>query len=142
MLADSGSSGADWPYWLDRPARICMVEARRRGRLVSQTPLEIVTPYPDHGLPDDAELVEGCAVLELAGGGYVLGHARLRNFPVFVSGVTPRTLASSVAVADAGRQLDLILDGQQPPHDADDVRALLHRTRGWSRQGGALSSPQ
>ncbi|HMJ34824.1 MAG TPA: hypothetical protein VK501_13000 [Baekduia sp.] len=80
-------------------------------------------------------------MLELAAGGYVMGQARLRNFKVFIAGVTPRSLASSVAVADAGRQLALVLAGDQPPYEASDLRALRARTTGWITQAGHVADP-
>jgi hypothetical protein len=140
VIADSLSGPADFPYWLDRPARLQMVAARRAGKLLSQTPEEILTPFPDEGA-SDAEVVECWAVLELSAGGYVMGQARLRNFKVFISGVTPRTLASNVAVADAGRQLTLVLNGDQPAYEAADLRALRARTVGWIHQAGRVSDP-
>jgi hypothetical protein len=141
FLSDSVTGPIDFPYWLDRPARLEMVAARRAGKLRSQTPEEIITPYPDGNPADDAEVVECWAVLELAAGGYVMGHARLRNFKVFISGVTPRSLAASVAVADAGRQLALVLSGDQPPFEASDLRALRARTAGWMTQAGHVADP-
>jgi hypothetical protein len=141
FLSDSLGGAIDWPYWLDHPARLDMVAAYRAGKLRSQTPEEIVTPYPDVGSPDDAEFVESWAVLELASGGYVMGQARLRNFKVFIAGVTPRSLASSVAVGDAGRQLSLVLAGEQPAYGAEDLRALRGRTKGWQHQGGHVTDP-
>jgi hypothetical protein len=65
----------------------------------------------------------------------VLGQAKLRNFPVFIPGVGARSQAASVAVGDAGRRLDLVLAGEQPPDSADDLRALRARTDGWTSQG-------
>lgn len=141
VLSDSLTGPADFPYWLDRPARLEMVSARRAGKLRSQTPEEIITPYPDGNLADDAEVVECWAVLELTTGGYVMGQARLRNSKVFIPGVTPRSLASSVAVADAGRQLALVLSGVQPPFEASDLRALRARTAEWMTQAGHVSDP-
>lgn len=139
FLTDSLDGPIDWPYWLDRPARLAMVGAHRNRELRSATPEEIITPYPKSEAADDAEVVEAWAILELTSGGYVMGQARLRNFKVFISGVTPRSLASSVAVADAGRQLGLVLAGDKPAFGAGDLPALRARTKGWMRQGGSVS---
>lgn len=138
VIADSLGASPDWPYWLDRPARLAMVDARRAGKLVSQTPEEITTPWPDVEKPDDHEFVETWAVVELSAGGYVMGQARLRNFEVFIPGVTARLLSASVAVADTGRQLALTLRGEQPPFTSADLHALRARTKGWPSQGGKV----
>lgn len=114
-----------------------MVDAYRDGDLRSATPEEIITPYPKSEASDDAEVVEAWPILELTSGGYVMGQARLRNFNI--SGVTPRSLASSVAVADAGRQLALVLAGDHKAFGAGDLRALRARTKGWMHQGGSVS---
>jgi very-short-patch-repair endonuclease len=129
----------EWPYWLDRPARLLMVEAASAGRLVSRTPEELVTPWPAPGIPDDVELVNAWAVLAVHPSGYIFGHAVLRNHPVFVPGVSPRSLAASVAVADAGRQLKLVLSGDMPAQaSASDLVALRAQTEGWISQGGLV----
>jgi hypothetical protein len=129
----------DFPYWLDRPARLRMVEAERVGRVVSRTPEELVTPWPAFGESDDAELVKAWAVLALRPSGYIIGHAVLRNHPVFVPGVSPRSLASSVAVADAGQQLKLVMGGDMSvPRSASDLADLRTQTDGWISQGGLV----
>lgn len=55
FLTDSLEGPIDWPYWLDRPARLAMVDAYRDGDLRSATPEEIITPYPKSEASDDAE---------------------------------------------------------------------------------------
>jgi CTP:molybdopterin cytidylyltransferase MocA len=52
----------------------------------------------------------------------------------------PRSLASSVAVADAGRQLALVLAGDQPPFEASDLR-VESADRGWMTQAGHVADP-
>ena len=128
----------DFPYWLERPARLRFVEAMREGLVLSQTPEEIVTPWPAHGEPDEAEFVEAWAVLELSFGGFVLGQSKLRNFKVFVPGITARRLAADVAVADAGRLLERILDGEQAPATIEEWTALRRRTAAWESRGGKV----
>lgn len=129
----------DFPYWLDRPARLAMVQAKREGKLLSQTPEELITPWPPGDAPDRAEFVEAWALLELRPRGYVMGQAKLRNFEVFIPGVTARSLASNVAVADAGRQLKQVLNGDVAPATAEELAVLRARTKGWLSQGGAAS---
>jgi hypothetical protein len=138
VLADSLDSAVDFPYWLDRPARLRMVDAERAGWLVSRVPEELITPWPT-GETDEAEFIEAWAVLALHKGGYVMGQAKLRNFRVFVPGVTARSLASKVAVADAGRQLERVLAGDGPPSSPEDFAILRARTDGWISQGGVAS---
>jgi Protein of unknown function (DUF2726) len=124
----------DWPYALDQPARMLMVDAERAGRLVNRTPEEIITPWRR---PDEAEIVEAYALLQIRPEGYIVGRARLRNHPVFIPGVSPRSLAAAVAVADAGRQLKLVISGDMPPPATKaDITALRARTSGWLSQGG------
>ncbi|MGI8904067.1 MAG: hypothetical protein ACR2IP_10510 [Solirubrobacteraceae bacterium] len=98
-----------------------------------------MTPWPAHREPDEAEFIEAWAVLELRSGGYVMGQAMLRNFKVFVPGVTARRLAADVAVADAGRKLERILAGGEPPSTAEDWAGLHSRTMGWHSQGGVVA---
>jgi hypothetical protein len=138
IIAESLDAKAEWPYWLDRPARLRMVEADRLGLLVSHVPEEITVPWPNLNAPDEAEFIESWAVVGLAKGGYVMGQAKLRNFAIFIPGVGARGLASSVAVADAGRQLELVLSGDAPAADATDLAALRGRTVGWQSQGGRV----
>jgi hypothetical protein len=135
VLADSLASEIDFPYWLDRPARLRMMAAERAGWLVSPVPEELITPWPAAGETEEAEFVEAWAVLALREGGYVMGQAKLRNFRVFVPGVTARSLAASVAVADAGRQLERVLAGDAPPSSPEDFALLRARTAGWISQG-------
>lgn len=130
----------DFPYWLERPARLQFVAAEAKGLILARTPEEIVTPWPRHGEPDKAEFIEAWAVLELSSAGYVMGQAMLRNFKVFVPGVTARRLAADVAVADAGRKLARIVAGEEPPNSAEDWAVLRARTVGWLSQGGAVAS--
>lgn len=129
----------DFPYWLERPARLQFVAAETKGLVLSRTPEEIVTPWPAHGEPDKAEFIEAWAVLQLRPEGYVIGQAMLRNFKVFVPGITARRLAADVAVADAGRRLKRILAGDEPPSTADDWVALRSRTVDWHSQGGTIT---
>jgi very-short-patch-repair endonuclease len=137
VIASSVDGPRDFPYWLERPARLRMVAVESAGKVVSRTPEELITPWPAHGNPDTAELVEAWAVLSLRPAGYIIGHAVLRNHPVFVPGITPRSLAADVAVADAGRQLDRWLRGDgRVVHDDGDLAALRRRTMGWISQGG------
>jgi hypothetical protein len=117
-----------------------MVAAYRAGKLRSQTPQEITTPWPDHGLPDHAEVVESCAWWNSPLAATSWAKPGFANFKVFISGVTPRSLAPSVAVADAGRQLGLVLAGEQPAFGTDDLLAL-RRTKGWQGQGGWVRGP-
>jgi Protein of unknown function (DUF2726) len=136
VIAESLAAKADWPYWLDRPARLRMFEASRSGRLTDHVPEEIIVPWPKPNVPDNTEFIESWAVVGLATGGYVMGQAKLRNFTIFIPGVSARGLAASVAVADAGRQLEVVLSGDAPPSDAADLAALRDRTVGWQSQGG------
>ena len=129
----------DFPYWLERPARLQFVAAEAKGLVLSRTPEELVTPWPAHGQPDTAEFIEAWAVMELRYSGYVMGHTMLRNFKVFVPGVTARRLAADVAVADAGRKLERILGGQEPPNTAEEWAGLRSRTVGWESQGGVIA---
>jgi hypothetical protein len=138
IIADSLYAEPDWPYWLDRPARLQMVDADGAGLLTDRVPEEITTPWPKREEPDNSEFIESWAVVGLSKGGYVMGQAKLRNFPVFIPGTTARGLAASVAVADAGRQLQLVLSGDAPPSDATEFAALRARTVGWQSQGGSV----
>jgi hypothetical protein len=138
VITDSLWSPIDFPYWLDRPARLAMVTAEREGKLVSPVPEELVTPWPQTGARDEAEFVEAWAVLALRPSGYVMGQAKLRNFRVFIPGVTSRSLAASVAVADAGRQLERVLAGDAPPCSAEELALLRARPGGWVSQGGVV----
>lgn len=138
IMAESLESQVEWPYWLERPARIRIAQAHRAGQLTHHAPEQITEPWPQHGEPDELEFIESWAVVELAGGGYVMGQAKLRNFVTFIGGVTARGLASHVAVADAGRQLELVLSGEAPPADAADLATLRARTAGWQSQGGRV----
>lgn len=141
VIANSLYGEADFPYSLERPARLRMVAAGRAGKLVSSTPEELITPWPAPGEPDTTELVESWAVLELRPARYIIGHAVLRNHPVFVPGTTPRSLAADVAVADAGRQLGRWLDGDlSVTAGEDDLASLRARTAGWMSQGGHVRS--
>ena len=47
------TSGIDFPYWLDRPARLRIVAACR----VAAVPEELLTPWPPPGEMDEAEFV-------------------------------------------------------------------------------------
>jgi hypothetical protein len=138
VLAGSLEAEIDFPYWLDRPARLRMVEAERAGRLVSHTPEQITTPWPASDSTDRAEFIESWAVLAMRPRGYVMGQAKLRNCGVFVPGVSARSLAASVAVADAGRQLDRVLAGDAPPSAPGELAALRSRTTGWLSEGGVV----
>jgi hypothetical protein len=134
VIAESLDASITWPYWLDLPARTKIGRAHLSGSVAQPTPEELTVPRPRAGEPD-VEIVESWALVPLVGNGYVFGQARLRNFPVFISGVTARNLAASVAVADAGRQLDLVLSGEAPPASGDDLAVLRGRTTGWTSQG-------
>jgi hypothetical protein len=138
VIAESIHAEIDWPYWLERPARIRMVEAQRLGHLISHVPEQITVPWPESGEPDSVEFIESWAVLGLTTGGYIMGQAKLRNFVRFIPGVTARSLASDVAVADAGRQLDLVLNGYAPAAGAADLETLRERTSDWQSQGGVV----
>jgi len=129
----------DFPYWLERPARLRFVAAHGKGLVLSRTPEEIVTPWPAYGEPDKAEFIEAWGVLELRSGAYVMGQAMLRNVKVFVPGVSARRLAADVAVADAGRKLERILAGEEPPDTAEDCAKLRSRTVGWDSRGGVVA---
>jgi hypothetical protein len=137
VISDSLHSPPDFPFWLDRPARLMMVAARRAGHLISQTPEELITPWPPRGSADSAEIVNAWAVLAWQPKGYIIGHAALRNHPVFVPGISPRSLAASVAVADAGRRVEKALHGDESVIASDaEFAALRARTEGWLSQGG------
>jgi Protein of unknown function (DUF2726) len=137
ILAESMESEVEWPYWLDRPARLEMFDAYGAGQLKFYVPEQLTTPWPRGDAPDE-EFIESWAIIQLADGGYVMGQAKLGNFPVFIPGVTARGLASSVAVGDAGRQLQLVLAGTVPASDSDDLSALRERTAGWQSLGRRL----
>jgi len=139
IIADATTGVADWPYWLERPARLRMVQAQRAGKLISPTPEQLTTPYPPHGEPDTAELVEAFAVLATKPAGFIIGHAVLRNHPVFIPGLSPRMLASDVAVADAGRRLERWLTGDETViADRQALAELRDRTADWISQGGTV----
>jgi hypothetical protein len=141
VIAESIHSRVSWPYWLDLPARLRVKQAHDEG-IVRVPGLEELTPPWPRGDERDVEVVESWAIIGLTNGGYVLGQAKLRNFPVFIPGVTARNLAASVAVGDAGRQLGLVLAGQRPPDSADDMLSLRARTDAWTSQGMGAPSPQ
>ena len=141
VVAESTDSTASWPYWLDLPARQRVNQAHAAG-MVRLPGLEELTPPWPRGDEPDVEIVESWAIIALAKGGYVLGQAKLRNFPTFIPGVGARSLASSVAVGDAGRRLDLVLAGECPPDSADDLLALRARTEGWTSQGMVMTGPE
>lgn len=143
VIAESIDSAVSWPYWLDLPARLRVNRAHGEGLVRLPGLEELTTPWPSLGDPDpDVEIVESWAIIALAKDGYVLGQAKLRNFPVFIPGVGARSLAASVAVGDAGRRLDRVLAGEQPPDSADDLLALRARTDGWTSQGMLVPNPE
>jgi hypothetical protein len=141
VIAESIDSAVSWPYWLDLPARLRVNRAHGEGLVRLPGLEELTPPWPSGDADTDVEIVESWAIIALAKDGYVLGQAKLRNFPVFIPGVGARSLASSVAVGDAGRRLDLVLAGEQPPDSADDLLALRARTDGWTSQGMLVPNP-
>ncbi len=128
-------SGEEWPFWLDRPARQALYQAYSNGDLVrSWVPEQIFPSWARNGAPEP-ELIESWALIQLSGGNFVTGQARLRNFEPFITGVSARSLAASVAVADLGRQLEAVLAGTKPSMTAAELVPLRERTAGWARQG-------
>jgi hypothetical protein len=140
VLTDSMFGPINFPYWLERPARLRIIEAERAGRSASHSPEEIITPWPwDGDGPDSVEFIEAWAVISLRPRGYVIGQAKLRNFKVFIPGLSARALAGNVAVADLGSRLDRVLKGELAPDTKEDLAGLRTRTVGWLSQGGVVS---
>lgn len=137
ILSDSRTGPVDFPYLLDQPARLLMARAEREGQLRWSVPEELTTPWPPDDRDDDVEMIESWSLLELRSSGYIIGHARLRNHPVFVPGVAPRGLAATVAVADAGLRLKQALAGDRSAvSTVADLTRIRTRTSGWESQGG------
>lgn len=81
-----------------------MFEAHHDGLAPTHVPEEVtVDAYAPGARP---ELIESFALFELEAENFIIGHATLRNFGHF-GGVTASELATDLAVADAGKHLEL-----------------------------------
>jgi hypothetical protein len=117
---------------LDQEARIKMHAAHDEGVCAQGVPDELTVDIWD---PDiRPELVESYALLEVDADNFIVGHSTVRNFKRF-GGISASQLATDLAVANAGRRLDLYRRGRFKPMDKEGVAAIRSRTESWCFNG-------
>jgi very-short-patch-repair endonuclease len=136
VLEPAPGGGWRWAFSVDASARALFARAASEGVLANYVPE--VRDNSSAFQPSDEDEIEAYAAVALAGGNFILGYARLKNFGGF-GGISARELASDVAVADAGDLLRRYLDGEIPPTTREEFEQLNARTKQWRREGAPLS---
>lgn len=121
---------------LDERARLRMFEAARDCLAPTHVPEEVTLDA--YGPGERPELIESYALFELNEDRFIIGHASVRNFGHF-GGVTASELASDLAVADAGKHLDLFRRGRYRPANRKTLAKIRTNTKGWLRNGSFCS---
>jgi len=117
---------------LDHEARLEMFKAWRDGLARGHVPEEVTVDA--WRAKEKPELIESFAIFELDADNVIIGHATIRNFGHFGS-VTASELATDLAVADAGRHLELFRRGRYRPMSRSVLAGVRARTEGWRRSG-------
>lgn len=128
--------GLGQAFALDQEARLAMFKANALGLAPTHVPEQVTTdsfrrdPRP--------EIIESYALFELRDANFIVGSASIRNFEHF-GGVEASELAGDLAVADAGKHLDLYRRGRYRPMNFDGLKRIREKTKGWQRTGSPCS---
>lgn len=118
----SDGQGAEWPYAVDLPVRLRILELYKSGQLPH--------PTPRHGAKHaHNDRLAAYALLDVPGDLYLLAEANLRPFR-FRTGSPPSEIAEDLAVLELGVLLDAYLRGEPVAVDDRAVDALRKRTSG------------